>query len=137
VTARHVDPGVVHPGCVVCGAANTRGLRLRYVPANGNEVRAELDCDGSLEGYGGRLHGGIIAAALDGAMTHCLFALGRAAVTAELAVKFSHPVVTGRPATVRARLERDLAPLYLLRAELVQDGVVKATGSAKFMEHEA
>jgi acyl-coenzyme A thioesterase PaaI-like protein len=137
VTARRVDPGVVHPGCVVCGAANARGLSLRYLPARGSEVTAELDCDRSLEGYGGRVHGGIIAAVLDGAMAHCLFALGRTAVTAELTLKFRHPVATGRPATVRARIERDLAPLYLLEAELVQDGIVKATGSAKFMEHDA
>jgi acyl-coenzyme A thioesterase PaaI-like protein len=137
VTAVPVDAGAVHRGCVVCGGANERGLRLRYAPADGNGVEAELDCDGSLEGYGGRLHGGIIAAALDGAMTHCLFALGRTAVTAELTVRFKHPVATGRPATVRAWLERDLGPLYLLQAELVQDGVVKASASAKFLEEEA
>jgi acyl-coenzyme A thioesterase PaaI-like protein len=134
VTVERVDPGSAHPGCVVCGGANDRGLRLRYAPGDGNRVQAELNCDGSLEGYGGRLHGGIIAAALDGAMTHCLFALGRTAVTAELTVRFRHPVATGRPATVRARLERDLGPLYLLEAELVQDGVIKAVASAKFME---
>jgi acyl-coenzyme A thioesterase PaaI-like protein len=137
VTAGSVDPGFVHAGCIVCGAANDRGLRLRYAPAEGSGVQAQLDCDGSLEGYGGRLHGGVIAAALDGAMTHCLFALGRAAVTAELTVRFKHPVSTGRPATVQARLERDLAPLYLVQAELVQDGVVKAAASAKFLEDEA
>jgi acyl-coenzyme A thioesterase PaaI-like protein len=137
VTAGRVDPGSVHPSCVVCGGTNERGLRLRYVPADGNGVQAELDCDSSLEGYGGRLHGGVIAAALDGAMTHCLFGLGREAVTAELIVRFKHPVATGRPATVRAWLERDLGPLYLPQAELVQDGVVKAAASAKFLDDEA
>jgi acyl-coenzyme A thioesterase PaaI-like protein len=70
-------------------------------------------------------------------MTHCLFGLGRTAVTAELTVRFKLPVATGRTATVRARLERDLGPLYLLEAELVQDGVVKVVASAKFMENEA
>jgi acyl-coenzyme A thioesterase PaaI-like protein len=137
LTAARVDPASAHAGCVVCGGANERGLRLRYAPADGNGVEAELDCDGSLEGYGGRLHGGIIAAALDGAMTHCLFALGRRAVTAELTVRFKHPVATGRTATVRARIERDLGPLYLLRAELAQDGVVKASAVAKFLEEGA
>jgi acyl-CoA thioesterase FadM len=55
-------------------------------------------------------------------------------VTAELTVRFRHPVATERSATVRARLERDRAPLYLLQAELVQDGVVKAAATAKFLE---
>jgi uncharacterized protein (TIGR00369 family) len=109
---------------------------MRYSRAGGDGVQAELDCDDSLQGYEGRLHGGVIAAALDGAMTHCLFALGRTAVTAELNVRYRRPVLTGRPATVRAWLERDLAPLYLLRAELVQDGVVQAEATAKFMEDE-
>jgi acyl-coenzyme A thioesterase PaaI-like protein len=136
VTAKRVDAASAHPGCFVCGGANERGLRLRYAAAEGDAVQADLDCDGSLEGYGGRLHGGVIAAALDGAMTHCLFALGRTAVTAELTVRFKHPVPTGRPAVVRARLERDLGPLYLLEAELVQDGVVKASASAKFLEED-
>jgi uncharacterized protein (TIGR00369 family) len=134
VTAGPVDPGSAHPACVVCSDSNKRGLRLRYTPTEGDGVEAEMDCDRSLEGYGGRLHGGVIAAALDGAMTHCLFALGRTAVTAELNVRFKHPVATGRPATVRARLERDLGPLYLLEAELIQDGTVKAAASAKFLE---
>lgn len=136
MTAERVEPGSVHPGCVVCGSANERGLRLRYARAEGGGVQAQLACDGSLEGYPGRLHGGVIAAALDGAMTHCLFALGRTAVTAELTVKFKQPVAIDRPATVRARLERDMAPLYLLQAELLQDGVVKAAAAAKFMEED-
>lgn len=137
MTAEPVDPGTVHPGCVVCGGANARGLRLRYAPGAGKGVEAILDCDASLEGYGGRLHGGVIAAALDGAMTHCLFAQGLTAVTAELIVKYKHPVTIGRPARVRAWLERDLGPLYLLQAELVQDDIVKAAASAKFLEDEA
>ena len=137
MTADPVDPGTVHPGCVVCGGANECGLRPRYTPGDGKGVEALLDCDASLEGYGGRLHGGIIAAALDGAMTHCLFAHGRTALTAELVVKYKHPVAIGRPARVRAWLERDLGPLYLLQAELVQDGVVKAAASAKFIEDAA
>ena len=127
MTPGRVDPRSVHPGCVVCGAANPRGLRLCYAPWDGNGVQAELDCDGSLEGYGGRLHGGIIAAVLDGAMTHCLFALGREAVTAELTVRYKHAVATGRPATVRARLERDRPPLYRLRAELPPGLITRAS----------
>jgi uncharacterized protein (TIGR00369 family) len=125
-----VDPGSAHPGCFVCAGSNARGLRLTYFRTEGGGVEAHMDCERSLEGYKGRLHGGVIAAALDGAMTHCLFALGRTAVTAELNVRFKHPVASGRPATVRARLARDLGPLYLLEAELVQDGVVKAAASA-------
>jgi hypothetical protein len=51
--------------------------------------------------------------------------------------RLEHPVATGRPATVRAWLERDLAPLHLLQAELVQDGIVKAAASANLLEEGA
>lgn len=131
-TARGIDPESVHPACVVCSSFNARGLHLWYTRV-GDAVEAVLDCDGSLQGYPGRLHGAVIAAALDGAMTHCLFATGRTGVTADLAVTFKHPVVIGRPATVRARVERDMSPLYMLQSELLQDGIVKAVASAKFM----
>jgi acyl-coenzyme A thioesterase PaaI-like protein len=135
-----VAPETVHPGCILCGRENERGLRLRFGPdgiGDGHGVVAALECEPSLEGYPGRLHGGVIAAALDAAMTHCLLALGRTAVTAELTIRFRHPVLTGRPATVRAWLQRDMAPLYLIGAELVQDDLTKAVATGKFMEEDA
>ena len=129
-----VDHRVVHPACIVCGGDNDRGLRVSYRPTTDNAVEAVFACDRALQGYEGKLHGGVIAALLDGAMTHCLFALGRTTVTAELTVRYKQPVAVGALVTVRAWVERDLAPLYLLRASLVQDGVVKASASAKFMD---
>ncbi len=99
-------------------------------------MEAEFDCADTLCGYRGRLHGGVIAALLDGAMTHCLFAYGVTAVTAALNLSYRRPVSVGRRATIRAWQERDLSPLRLARAELRQDGEVKASASAKFMEAE-
>jgi acyl-coenzyme A thioesterase PaaI-like protein len=86
------------------------------------------------EGYPDMLHGGIICALLDGAMTNCLFAHGHAAVTAELKVRFRHPVVTKRPARVRAWIAKTFHPLHEMVAELVQEEQVMATARAKFVE---
>ena len=36
-------------------------------------------------------------------------------------------------AVVRGRIKRSLLPLYLMEAELLQDGQVKAIATAKFM----
>lgn len=69
-------------------------------------------------------------------MTNCLFALGCAAVTADLNVRFRDPVATSDWAVVRAWVESSLAPLYKLAAELVQDGEIKATATARFVERE-
>ena len=90
-----------HPGCFVCGPANGHGLGLEFRLGEGGVVEASFACQGAFEGYPATLHGGIICALLDGAMTNCLFAHGHAAVTAELKVRFRHPVMTERPARVR------------------------------------
>jgi uncharacterized protein (TIGR00369 family) len=123
----------VHPGCVVCDPRNPRGLGVEYRTTE-EGVEAQFECQAEFQGYSGTLHGGVIAALLDGAMTHCLFARGLTAVTAELSVKYHLPVVVGERATIRAWSERDLSPLQLVRAELVQGTVMKAAASAKFME---
>jgi len=71
---------------------------------------------------------------LDGAMTNCLFAHGEQGITGELKVRFRHPVVTDRPAVVRAWIDRSLPPFHVLRAELIQDDWVKAKATGKFVE---
>jgi uncharacterized protein (TIGR00369 family) len=86
------------------------------------------------EGYNDFLHGGVISALLDGAMTNCMFAHGYAALTAELNVRFHHPVLIGAPATVRAWIKKDLYPLFIVEAEVVQNQQVKATAAGKFMK---
>ncbi|MBU0639223.1 MAG: PaaI family thioesterase [Planctomycetes bacterium] len=123
-----------HPNCVVCGRDNHQGLQLEFRAAADGSVRATFDCRPAYEGYADVLHGGVIAALLDGAMTNCLFAHGRPGVTAELTVRFRHPVRTGRAAAVRASIERCCPPLHVLKADLTQDGQVKATACGKFMD---
>ena len=67
-------------------------------------------------------------------MGHCMFARGQIAVTAEMTIRFRHPVVTNQEATVSARITRFSHPLYLLEAEIIQAGQVKVTAKAKFLD---
>ena len=124
----------IHKNCVVCGPSNHRGLHLQFTSLEDGSVQASFDCGETFEGYAGSLHGGVISALLDGAMTHCIFAHGHAGVTAELKVRYRHPVVIDHTAIVRGRIRRSSSPLYLMEAELLQDGQVKATATAKFMD---
>jgi acyl-coenzyme A thioesterase PaaI-like protein len=122
----------VHPECVVCSIANASGLHLKFdVSADGN-VKADFQCNKAFEGYPGILHGGVISTILDGAMGHCIFALGQTAVTVEMTTKFRNPVIIGSNATVLARITRSSHPLYLLEAEIIQNGEIKATAKSKF-----
>ena len=123
-----------HSNCVVCSPANNRSLCLEFKASDAGGVQANFDCDKAFEGYTGMLHGGVIAALLDGAMTNCMFARGIAAITAELNVRFRHPVVIGQIATVRAWVDRSSPPLHLLKAEILQNEQLKATALGKFMD---
>jgi uncharacterized protein (TIGR00369 family) len=123
-----------HPQCIVCGADNPRGLQIDFRPAADSGVEADFDCARVFEGYSHRIHGGVIAAILDGAMTNCLFAHGLVAVTAELTVRYRHPVTAGRRVTVRAWIRESSRRLHRMRAELAQNGRVLITATAKFLE---
>ena len=125
---------LVHPKCVVCSFGNGNGLHLEFDVADNRGVTAIFQCDKTFEGYPGILHGGVISSILDGAMGHCMFARGQAAVTVEMTTRFRYPVVTDIEATVSARITRAAHPLYLLEAEIIQDGKVKATAKGKFYD---
>lgn len=122
-----------HARCVVCGTANPTGLQLEFELREPGIVCARFTGDPALEGYPGLLHGGIICALVDGAMTNSLFSLGVAAVTAELSVRYVKGVRVGQPAEVTAWWLRTRGRLYALQSEIRQDGCVVVRASGKFM----
>lgn len=128
--------GQAHAHCAICSPANERGLRLEFSADVDGSVQARFGCEEAFEGYASMLHGGVVASLLDGAMTNCMFAHGATALTAELTVRYRHPVITGTPATVRAWIDRSSPPLHVLKAQIVQDAQVKATACGKFLEQD-
>ena len=123
-----------HNNCVVCDPTNKRGLGLEFAITEDGGVEATFSCDRVFEGYPNYLHGGVVSSLLDGAMTNCVFSHGYFAFTAELNIRFLHPVVTGVPATVRAWIDRYYRPLHYVKAEVSQNGEIKAKAEGKFME---
>jgi acyl-coenzyme A thioesterase PaaI-like protein len=122
-----------HPRCVVCSSQHPGGLRISYTACPDGGVAAVVPCPRAWEGYPERVHGGVIASLIDGAMTHCLFAEGIAAVTAELQVRYRHPLILASRAEVTARISRRSPPLFILSAQVEQQGQVRATAVGKFM----
>jgi acyl-coenzyme A thioesterase PaaI-like protein len=123
-----------HPHCVVCSPDNPRGLHQEFTLQPDGSVAGTFYDGEMLEGYPGLLHGGIVAALLDGAMTNCLFAHNIEALTAELTIRYHAPVSACGATFVRAFLTRSRGRLHLLHAELRQEGHLKATALAKFLE---
>ncbi|MFW6033078.1 MAG: PaaI family thioesterase [Phycisphaeraceae bacterium] len=125
-----------HPDCFVCGDPRIPGLKLTF-REDQTGVFAECDCLDHWQGYPGQVHGGIIAWMIDGAMTHALFARGIAAVTADLRLRYRHPVELGRPVNIRADVTRESPPLFVVEAAIEQAGRLCARGEAKFMRRGA
>lgn len=123
-----------HPHCVVCSQSNSNGLGVNFELHDDGSVRARFDCDITFEGYPSYVHGGVISSLLDGAMVNCLFAHGQTAVTAELTIRYRHPVVSNREAEIRAWIVRSSPPLHILAAEITQEGQVRVRSTAKFMD---
>lgn len=123
-----------HGTCIMCGTNNPWSLDVSFEPDGDGGVKTLFTPDLRLQGYDGMLHGGVSAALLDAAMTHCLFHRNVRAVTAELRVRYPQPVPIGRPLGLRARMTEARAPLYRMRAELTDGDCVLVWAQATFCE---
>jgi len=123
-----------HAGCLFCGRQNPIGFKLAFHAQGDGSVRALFPCERPLQSYPETLHGGVVSALLDAAMTNCLFSKGVVAVTAELTVRFLSPVRLDRPAEVIAAVTRVRGPLFYLQAELRQGEALTARAQATFMK---
>jgi acyl-coenzyme A thioesterase PaaI-like protein len=75
----------------------------------------------------------VIAAVLDGAMGHWLFAHRVVAVTIELNVSFRHPLHLEKAARVEAKLIESSEPIYMLKAHICQEDRVVARATGRFV----
>jgi len=123
----------LHPNCIVCNTNNSRGLGLAFVLRADDRVAADFELDNTYEGYRGCPHGGVACAILDASMGQWLFAHGLSGVTAELNIRFRHPIQLGEAGTVLAELKRSSHPLYILKAQVVQNGQIMARATGKFV----
>ncbi len=123
-----------HPNCLLCSAQNNRGLKVPFRACEDGSVTATLAISAELQGYRGIVHGGIVTSLLDAAMVNCLFTYGIIAMTAELTVRFMHPVAVCQTAEVRAWRRSNRHPLHDMSASLMQGPRLVARATAKFME---
>lgn len=125
-----------HAACMVCGDrdGNPHALRLKFVPQADGSVSASYQPDPHHQGYPDMLHGGIISTLLDAAMTHCLFARGVRALTAELTVRFVAPAATRGCVELRARVLERRRRTYRLEARMMRGPRLLARATATFID---
>ncbi len=122
--------------CFVCGAENPCGLQGRFLWDE--EERVVLYKFSPREhhvGWPGRVHGGVIAAALDEAMGWAVYQeAGVWFYTWELRVRYARPVEPGAELWVRARYKGATRAYHEAQAELVDgEGRVYARAWGKYV----
>jgi uncharacterized protein (TIGR00369 family) len=122
-----------HARCFFCGQERADGMKLEFHAVGEGSVTARFESGAPYEGYPGLMHGGVIAAILDSAMTNCLFSLGIVAVTAEMRVRYVVPVKLALPLEAAAEVVRLRDPLCDVRARIAQGRIVVARAEATFM----
>lgn len=139
--------------CFICGVKNVAGVRVRFYNTvdkqGGSEVLARFTAKTVHQGYPGRMHGGVITGILDETMgrainaeqTHRhrqdadLHAATEWGVTAELTVRFHHPVPLDVELTARGRITRNKRRLFDGSGELyLPDGTVAATATGRYFK---
>jgi len=126
-----------HSRCLLCGERNPWSLKLVFQADHDGAVRTSFDSHRGLQGYDEILHGGVIAALLDAAMTHCLFHRGVQAVTGDLHVRFVQSIPCDASLDIRSWVLSSHPPLYHLKAEIVHEKQLMAWAESTFMQRKA
>jgi uncharacterized protein (TIGR00369 family) len=118
--------------CFVCEPRNAAGLRIPFEHDDEAEVvRAAFALDDRFSGAPTYVHGGVVLAVLDEAMSWATIAIGGVfAVTGETSATFLRPVRVGRDHTVEARVE-EAAEDRLATSASVLDGTGRACVEAR------
>jgi acyl-coenzyme A thioesterase PaaI-like protein len=85
------------------------------------------------QGYKGRVHGGLVAAIIDASMAQCLMGHGALGYTADLTIKYRHPLTISSAATFVTRIVGvNVGMLYTLNCEIVQKRKLVAEATGRF-----
>lgn len=126
-------PSEFHPNCFVCGQVQPFGLGLCCEVDADGVAAARWQPSPAFQSYPDRLHGGILAALVDGAMVHALHAKGLAGVTVELNIRFLRSARLTLPLEIAARVEAVRGGLFRGTATIDQGCHRIVRASAKFM----
>jgi acyl-coenzyme A thioesterase PaaI-like protein len=119
--------------CFVCGRENGAGLNLQFF-RDGSRVYCDWVPDDKHLGYRDRLHGGVVAAALDEAMAWApALELGRLCYSIELCVKYRRAIPSGAPVVVEGLLvENRKRAVRTAGRILALDGAVSAEATGLY-----
>jgi len=133
------DALVIDKHCFICGKENPFGLKLDIQRLE-NPIRstASFTLEKPYQGYGGVIHGGILASILDELMIYALYFWEIPTVTAKMEVKFKKKVSVGEPLTGFAWMKKDRGKMIEAEAEIVNsNGEQVSLGIGLFVKVDA
>jgi uncharacterized protein (TIGR00369 family) len=124
--------------CFGCGAHNRIGMKLRFFLEGDANVVATLKAARRFQGPHGFVHGGVLAALLDEAMSKAIHAGAHGqtimALTRHMETEYLRPVPLGTRITLRGREERVEGRKHFCTSTIEDDaGTVLARGKALFI----
>jgi acyl-coenzyme A thioesterase PaaI-like protein len=123
-----------HDLCFGCGQANLFGLQLELERREGGGVAGRFFVKQDHQGPPGFAHGGVIATALDEAMSLLLHGSGTFALTGRLEVELKAPAAVGTFVEVEADVAEAEGRRVILTASATgEDGPI-ATARGTFVE---
>lgn len=123
----------LNPCCIVCGMENSKGLRIGF-QRDGDGAVARWVPGEDLESFQGTIHGGIVTAVLDEAMSKAVIFHDWEAFTVELKVRFRSRVVPGEGLQIRGWVNEKKKRKILTEAALcTATGVERAHAWATFL----
>jgi acyl-coenzyme A thioesterase PaaI-like protein len=125
-----------HDLCFGCGQANLFGLQLELERREGGGVAGRFFVKQDHQGPPGYAHGGVLAAALDEAMSLMLHGEGTYALTGRLEIELKAPAAVGTFVEVEADVESTQGrKLTLMAAASGQEGSI-ATARGTYVKTE-
>ncbi|OFZ19578.1 MAG: thioesterase [Bdellovibrionales bacterium GWB1_55_8] len=128
--------------CFGCGPANTKGLKIRSLPGENDEVVATWKPEPHHEAFPGMLNGGIIGSLLDchlnwTAAFHLMKKSGAdkppCTVTADYSVKLHRPTPTAGPVQLSAKVVESTDDRATVEGTLTAGGKVCASCRGTFV----
>jgi acyl-coenzyme A thioesterase PaaI-like protein len=117
--------------CFGCGRHNPIGLKLKFT-RDGDAIRTEFTPGKTHQGWPGLLHGGILGALLDEAMSNIAYATGNTCLTASISIRIKQPIKVAVPLVITAWITRRGARLIETEGRVcLKDGTVVTEASAK------
>ena len=120
--------------CIVCGPDHPHGLHVVYTVAPDGGVSGSWTPTADWEGFRAIIHGGIVSAVLDDAMSKSVAVLQCEALTGELRVRFRRHVAPGEKLQIREWVAARGKRLVETEATLTDlDGVERTHAWASFL----